>query len=205
MRKGRGRGGMKKDGKGKGRGLSQAMHLASMSPPGEKRKGAPSYPSIQGHTQRWERGCAKVPVVLNLLFVKESQPSCCGPVAHSCLVTFSIVSWFILLQLSRCCVLLCCLFCFALFALLRARVGFLCAFSPPAFPSFILPACCVLSCLFPAFVVFPLVSPLFVVAGCPCSLPPSLPPLVCETPNKTKPGISARIRLILTKIWPSSL
>ena len=65
---------MKKDGKGEGRGLSQAMHLASMSPPGEKRKGAPSYPSIQGHTQRWERGCAKVPVVLNLLFVKESQP-----------------------------------------------------------------------------------------------------------------------------------
>ena len=32
------------------------------------------YPSIQGHTQRWERGCAKVPVVLNLLFVIDSQP-----------------------------------------------------------------------------------------------------------------------------------
>ena len=41
-----------------------------------------------------------------------------------------------------------------------------------------------------AFVVFPLVSPLVVVAGCPCSLPPSLlfpsPACACETPNKTR-------------------
>ena len=74
--------------------------------------------------------------------------------------------------------LLCCLFCFALFALLGARVGLLCASSPSLPPfSFLCSACLLCAplayclCLF-----FPLVSS---VAGCPCSLPRSLTLLVC--------------------------
>ena len=102
----------------------------------------------------------------------------------------------VLLQFSRCCVLLCCLFCFALFALMRARFGFLCAFSSPlpALPFFVLPACCVLPCLFPSCVVFALVSPLLVVAGCPCSLLPfpRLCMCVCVNPQ-AKPVILVRI------------
>ncbi len=46
-------------------------------------------------------------------------------------------------------VLLCCLLCLVVPALLRARVGFLCAFSPrlPPLPFFVRPACCVLPLL----------------------------------------------------------
>jgi hypothetical protein len=55
----------------------------------------------------------------------------------------------VLLQLSRCCVLLCLI-------APRARVGFLRAPFPDLPPclSFVLPACCVLPRLFSAFVVF---------------------------------------------------
>ena len=87
-------------------------------------------------------------------------------------------------------VLLCCLLCLVVPALLRARVGFLCAFfPPPSPPSFLCSAC--LLCAPPAcclpLLFAPLVSPLFVVAGCPCSLPSPPPTLlcvcVCETPR----------------------
>ena len=68
----------------------------------------------------------------------------------------------------------------------------LCALSPLTSPlsfSFVLPACWVLPCLFSAFVVFPPVFLLLFVAGCSCSLLPSLPPLVCvcvKTPQFPK-------------------
>ena len=70
----------------------------------------------------------------------------------------------VLLQLSRCSGLRCCLFCFALFALLRARVWVpVCFFSLPLLFSFLCFACLLLSpvaCCRPSF-VFPLLSPLF--------------------------------------------
>ena len=208
MRKGRGRGGMKKDGKGEGRGLSQAMHLASMSPPGEKRKGAPSYPSIQGHTQRWERGCAKVPVVLNMLFVIESQPygllRSCGTFLSChflhCFVIHpaSVVS----------------LLCFALLPVLLCAVcssacqGWVpvCFLLPPLKFSFLCSVCLLcaplpVSCLRCLSSYFPVAG-----RGWLSLFPPSFPPpaCVCVKPQ-TKPGILARIRLLLTNVWPSSL
>ena len=100
---------------------------------------------------------------------------CCPTSVVSLVVGFALL-----------CVLLCAL------SLLPANVP--CAFSPlPSTPflSFVPAACCVLPlpvlclCCFPVF-------PLLVVAGCPCSLPPSLPPLVCvcagETPKSRSVG-----------------
>lgn len=92
----------------------------------------------------------------------------------------------LLLPLSRCCVLFCCLYCFALIALLRASVGFLRASFPdlPPFLSCVSPACCVLPCLFSAFVVFSFSRCLSWLAVLVLSLFPSHPFLcVCENPD----------------------
>ena len=74
--------------------------------------------------------------------------------------------------------LLCCLFCFALFALLGARVGLLCASSPSLPPfSFLCSAC--LLCAPLAYCL-----PLFVLSSCFLGrwlslFPPSFPPPSC--------------------------
>ena len=49
---------------------------------------------------------------------------------------------------------------------------------PVFLPLFCLRVVCSLACFLP-LLFCPFVSPLLVVAGCPCSLPPPLPPLVC--------------------------
>ena len=77
-------------------------------------------------------------------------------------------------------VLLCCWFCFVLLLLCLPGLGS-CVLSPPSlppFPSFVLPAFCVLPFPFSAFVVLLWFLFCFVVAGCPCSVPPSLSLLV---------------------------
>ena len=77
-------------------------------------------------------------------------------------------------------VLLCCWFCFVLLLLCLPGLGS-CVLSPPSlppFPSFVLPAFCVLPFPFSAFVVLLWFLFCFVVAGCPCSIPPSLSLLV---------------------------
>ena len=82
-----------------------------------------------------------------------------------------------LVKLSPCCVFALLLVLLCAVALLPARA------SLPPFPSFVLPAFVVCSpCLFSALVVFLSLIRCFVVAGCPCSLPPFPPQLmrVCE-------------------------
>ena len=79
-----------------------------------------------------------------------------------------------------------CLFCFALLLFCLPGLGS-CALSPPSsFPPLFLHLSCLLvvcsPCLFSAFVVLLSFSHRFVVAGCPCSLPPSLLRLVCVKP-----------------------
>ena len=121
---------------------------------------------------------------VSLLFLPPlpTHPTPLSPPAHSSGVCL-FLPVAVLLQLSpllwfcfgACCAWWCLLFCVP-------GLGS-CVLSPPAFPPFLslfgLLVVCSL-CLFSAFVVLSFVSPLFVVAGCPCSLPSfPLPPLVC--------------------------
>ena len=126
---------------------------------------------------------------------------------HSPSCPSSFLFFSVLLQLSRCCALLCCLLCFALFAL-SACQGWIpvCFLLPPLRFSFLCSACllsCSLARFLPSlsFLLFPRCW-LWLAVLVPSLFP--FPPLVCVKPQ-TKPGILARIRLLLTNVWPSSL
>ena len=125
-----------------------------------------------------------LPVLLSLsssfpLFQPAPPLSPLLPMAQVCVCSSRWLSCFSCL---RCCG----------FALLPVVLGGACSFAcqgwvlvcflprlPPFLSLFGLLVVCSL-CLFSAFVVLSFVSPLFVVAGCPCSLPSfPLPPLVC--------------------------
>ena len=122
------------------------------------------------------------PFVSLLLPPRPTHPTPLSPPAHSSGVCL-FLPVAVLLQLSpllwfcfgACCAWGCLLFCVP-------GLGS-CVLSPPAFPPFLSLFCLLVVCslcLFSAFVVLSFVSPLFVVAGCPCSLPSfPLPPLVC--------------------------
>ena len=125
------------------------------------------------------------PFVSLLLPPLPTHPTPLSPPAHSSGVCL-FLPVAVLLQLSpllwfcfvACCAWWCLLFCVP-------GLGS-CVLSPPAFPPFLslfgLLVVCSL-CLFSAFVVLSFVSPLFVVAGCPCSLPSFPLPHLCVCVN----------------------
>ena len=159
------------------------------------------YPSIQGHTQRWERGCAKVPVVLNLLFVIDSQPY---GLLRSCGIFLSchFLHCFVIHPASV--VLLLC------FALLPVPLCAICSsacqgwvpvcFLPPRFflPLFCLLVVCSLACSLPSlfFLLF-LRCLLWLAVLVPSLLP--FPPLMCVKPQ-TKQNLASHLGFDLS--WP---